>query len=261
MHKTYTLKHICQFSLILLIFPPSEGLNLLSSVFTTQKRGVCVYVGGGAHMRGLSVRKVMSVCEMTRGRGLGEPSSLSPPLPGLNLSLSDPNQPPPSRCRSHPPQLRGVINESTRPTSATEGSQQSAAPRGSTITGLSYPPLLPLFTSQSDVEKSLLTLKAGYRSIRGGVLKAVRGKRQINTFHIPLRRSAIDHGPRVSTAPLHIPAWSVAVKRAILIRRDRCECLAALLLSPPAADLSPSHFPVSSLKEPTDPKSGSILGI
>lgn len=86
----------------------------------------------------------MSVCKMTRGRGLGEPSSLSPPLPGLNLSLSDPNQPPPSRSLSGLPQLHGVINESTRPTSATEGSQQSAAPRGSAITGLSYPPPLSL---------------------------------------------------------------------------------------------------------------------
>lgn len=51
---------------------------------------------------------------MTRGRGLGEPSSLSRPLPGLNLSLSDPNQPPPSLSLSRPPQLHGVINESAR---------------------------------------------------------------------------------------------------------------------------------------------------
>lgn len=40
LHKTCTLKHICQLSLIPLIFfssPPSEALNLLSSVFTTRK--------------------------------------------------------------------------------------------------------------------------------------------------------------------------------------------------------------------------------
>lgn len=192
---------------------------------------------------------MMSLCKMTRGRGLGEPSSLSLPLPGLNLSLPDPNQPLPSRSLSPLPQLHGVINETTHPTSATESSQQSAAPRASVITGLSYF-FLPLFTSQSDVEKSLLTLKAGCRNIRGGILKAVLGKRQINTFHIPLRWSAIDYGPRVSTAPLHDRMWSVAVKHAILIRWDRSECLATLLLSPSTADhFSLSHFPVLSSKE------------
>lgn len=127
---------------------------------------------------------MMSMCKMTRGRGLGEPSSLSPPLPGLDLSLSDPNQPLPSLPLSALPQIHEVINETTRPTSVTESSQQSAA-----LCPVSQdsPFFLSLFTSQSDVEKSLLTLKAGYRNIRDGVLKAVRGKRQINTFHIPLQ--------------------------------------------------------------------------
>lgn len=84
-----------------------------------------------------------------------------------------------------------------------------------------------------------MTLKAGYRNIRGGVLKAVRGKRQINTFHIPLRWSAIDHGPRLSAAPPRNPARSAAAKRAILIRRDGRERLAHLLLCPSTADLCP----------------------
>lgn len=66
---------------------------------------------------------MMCVCKMTRGHGLGEPSSLSAPLPGLNLSLSDPNQP----LLSPLLQIQEIINETTQLTSATESSWQSAA--------------------------------------------------------------------------------------------------------------------------------------
>lgn len=135
-----------------------------------------------------------------------------------------------------------LINLSSRPSAADSGDNKRNNPAdlcdrklseecgsGSAITGLSLSLSFFPSASRSDVEKSLLTLKAGYRNIRGGVLKAVRGKRQINTFHIPLQWSAIDHGPPASAAPLRSPAWSVCVcvciaaKRAILIRRDGSE--------------------------------------
>lgn len=161
----------------------------------------------------------MCVCKMTRGHGLGEPSSLSAPLPGLNLSRLT---------------LINLFSLSSATDSGDNKRNNPADLCDRKLTAECYHRTislsLSLSTSHSDVEKSLLTMKAGYRNIRDGVLKAVRGKRQINTFHIPLQWSAIDHGPRASTPPLHSPAWSVAAKHAILIRQDGSECVPALLL-------------------------------
>lgn len=57
LHKTCTLKHICQFlrdSIDFFFPPPCEGLNLLSSVFTTGK------IQGGGQMRVFPVRGMKS---------------------------------------------------------------------------------------------------------------------------------------------------------------------------------------------------------
>lgn len=118
--------------------------------------------------------------------------------------------------------------------------------------------LFLLFTSQSDVERSVLTLKVGYRNITGFVLKAVRGKRQINTFHIPPRWSVIDQGLHIAMLQ---PAWCVVPKHAILIRERHFMCLTSLLSMPsttlrlPPALLS---FPILSSPLVFSGKSGSI---
>lgn len=113
------------------------------------------------------------------------------PRSGSYLSQSDPHHLYPSPSTASDPPGNKQNNRSDL--SKSQLTVQRSFPSG--MTGICF----SLFTSQSDVEKSVLTLKVGYRNITGVALKAVRGKKQINTFHIPLWWSAIDQGLRITT--------------------------------------------------------------
>lgn len=123
------------------------------------------------------------------------PSCHRLPLSGSNLSPSNPNPYHlyPSLSTASNPWGNKRINQPDLSNTKLRG---ECGPL-SRMTGISFS--LFSFSLQSDVEKSVLTLKVGYRTITGFVLKTVQGKRQINTFHILLWWSAIDQGLHIAT--------------------------------------------------------------
>ena len=221
LHEICSLKRVCQLFLIPLIFPQSEGLKLLigNSLFSLslslfkRQRGTetkCVSHVWLNHRH----EKVFLICTCVKGMGswpwlaLTSPVSpvLVPPCHRISLSLAltfSPSDPHPHH--PHPPPLPGASDpRGNKHNNQPDLSRHKAHSRTRALCLLWQESLFLsflLFTSQSDVEKSVLTLKVGYRNITGIVLRAVRGKKQINTFHIPLRWSAIDHHLRIA-APL-----------------------------------------------------------